>query len=318
VIDEPAIDWDADIVSPQRWIGARRQVALAIFGALLATYPARAAFVVAVTQICEDSILVGPCETGTPVRVPGTKASVERVWSSAGYSFSAQTDMTANYGDLYGSARVGGFDNPVVGGTKFFFYVLQRVARSFGYFDDVLTAGTGGEPGFFRIPLHVTGATSIGWQNGFGSVSLSFDCVSSVPGSALAIGHCPQVLFSFSGDEYFDTVVNLDVPIVLGAPFDFQVSAGITATNGHGYDDLIPFEGHAGGGFAARIPHSGASVLDASGTVIPNAPISASESGTVYAPEPISVASGAAALGAIGALALRARRTQLLGSGYDR
>jgi hypothetical protein len=35
----------------------------------------------------------------------------------------------------------------------------------------------------------------------------------------------------------------------------------------------------------------------------------------VYAPEPISVASGAAALGA---LALRAWRTQPLGSGYDR
>jgi hypothetical protein len=305
-------------VSPQRWIGARRQVALAIFGALLSTSPARAAFVIAVTQICEDSVLVGPCETGTPVRVPGTKASVERLWSSAGYSFSAQTDMTANYGDLYGSARVGGFDNPVVGGTKFFDYVLQRVARSFGYFDDVLTAGTGGEPGFFRIPLHVSGAASIGWQNGFGSVSLSFDCVSSVPGSPFAIGHCPNVLLSFSGDEYFDTVVNLDVPIVLGAPFDFQVSAGITATSGHGYDDLIPFEGHAGGNFAARLPLSGASVLDASGTLIPNAPISVSESGTVYAPEAISVASGAAALGAIGALALRARRTQLLGSGYDR
>jgi hypothetical protein len=296
-------------VNSQRWIAARRQVALAIFGVLLSTSPARAAFVIAATQICEDSILVGPCETGTPVRVPGTKASVERVWSSAGYSFSAQTDMTANYGDLYGSARVGGFDNPVVGGTKFFNYVLQRVARSFGYFDDVLTAGTGGEPGFFRIPLHVSGATLIGWQNGFGSVSLSFDCVSSVPGSAFAIGHCPQALFSFSGDEYFDTVVNLDVPIVLGAPFEFQVSAGITATNGHGYSDLIPFEGHAGGNFAARLGLSGASVLDANGTVIPGAAISASESGTVYAPEPSALASSAAALGVMGALARRARRT---------
>ena len=296
-------------MNPQRWIAARRQVALAIFGVLLSTSPARAAFVIAVTQICEDSVLVGPCETGTPVRVPGTKASVERLWSSAGYSFSAETDMTANYGDLYGSARVGGFDNPVVGGTKFFYYVLQRVARSFGYFDDVLTAGTGGEPGFFRIPLHVSGAASIGWQNGFGSVSLSFDCVSSVPGSAFAIGHCPNVLLGFSGDEYFDTVVNLDVPIVLGAPFDFQVSAGITATSGHGYDDLIPFEGHAGGNFAARLGLSGASVLDANGTVIPGAAISASESGTVYAPEPSAVASSAAALGVMGALARRARRT---------
>ena len=117
------------------------------------------------------------------------------------------------------------------------------------------------------------------------------------------------MLLSFSVDEYFDTVVNLDVPIVLGAPFDFQVSAGITATSGHGYDDLIPFEGHAGGNFAARLGLSGASVLDANGTVIPGAAISASESGTVYAPEPSAVASSAAALGVMGALARRARRT---------
>jgi len=136
--------------------------------------------------------------------------------------------------------------SPAVG-LPDFFCVFARVARSFGHFDDVLTAGTGGDPGFFRIPLHVSGAASSAWQNGFGSVSLSFDCVSSVPGSPFAIGHCPNVLLDFSGDEYFDTVVNLDVPIVLGAPFEYRVAGGITATCGHDYGDLIPFEGHAGG-----------------------------------------------------------------------
>jgi hypothetical protein len=299
------------MMNPKRWIGARR-LAFAILGALLSMSPAQAAYVIATPQICIESVFVGPCETGAPgFGVPGATVGLSRLWADPGYSISAETELTANYGFFSGSARVGGFDNPVLGGTKFN-YSFVRIARSFGHFADVLTAGTGGGSGFFRIPLHVSGDASIAWQNGGGSVSLSFDCVSNAPGSPFAIGHCPTVPFSFSGDEYFDTVVNLDVPIVLGAPFEYRVSVLLTAYSGHGYGDLIPFEGHAGGNFVARLPLHGASVLDASGTAIPNAAISASESGTVYAPEPISAASGAAVLGAIGALALRARRKQPL------
>ena len=305
-----AIASDADVVNPKRGIGARRRLALAIFGALLSTSPARAAFVTATSEICRENSV---CETGASVFVPFATASLSDSSTGPGFSLLSETDMAVNYGFFSGSARVGGFDNTVYPVHSNFGYSFGRLARSFGDFDDVLTAGPGGGPGFFRIPLHVSGEAAIGWQNGGGSVPLSFDCVSNAPGSPFAIGHCPNALLGFSVDENFDTLVNLDVPIVLGGPFEYRVSVALTASSGHGAGDLRPFEGRAGASVVSTLPLHGASVLDASSTVIPNAAISASESGTVYAPEPTSVASGAAALGAIGALALRARRTQPLG-----
>jgi hypothetical protein len=99
------------------------------------------------------------------------------------------------------------------------------------------------------------------WLNG-GNASLAFECVSSVPGSPYAIGHCPLQQFNFTDDESFDTVVDLDVPIVLGQEFEYRITVTIQATTGHGYGDLIPFEGVAQASFGSE-PFAGASVLDA-------------------------------------------------------
>jgi hypothetical protein len=270
--------------------------------AALASTPARAAYIMATCQSC-TAPGPGECETAPSVFGAGTTASMSRLWNSAGFAFATDTNMTLDYVSLSAFASASGFENPENGGPSFI-NIVAYTARSIGHIDDVLTAGEGGTPGFFRIPLHVTGGTAISWQNGGGNALLAFQCVSSVPGSQLAIGHCPLQQFNFTGDESFDTVIDIDVPIVLGQEFEYRITVTIQATTCHGFGDLIPFQGAAEASFGSE-PFAGALVLDASHAVIPDAPISASESGFVYVPEPSSAASGALALAVV--LSLRRR-----------
>lgn len=263
---------------------------------------AHAAFVVSTSQVCTGSG-AGECETAPSVFGPGNTAQLSRAENSTGFSYMAETNMTGDYLGFAAFARASGFENPEGGGT--FINSVYRSGVSYGHVDDVLTAGEGGAPGFFRLPLHVTGGASISWQNGFGTAGLTFQCVSSEPGSAFAIGHCPDVHLTFTADAVIDQTIVFDVPIVLGSPFEYRISAIIQAATGHAYGDAVPFTGASQVSFGTSA-FTGASVLDASKVLIPNAPISASESGFQYAPEPASAAGFAAALAAL--LAIAARR----------
>ena len=264
---------------------------------------ARAAYVVSTCQACTGSA-AGDCETAPSVNGAGMTANMSRVWDSPGFHYATDTNMTLDYVSLSAFARASGFESPE-GGAEVFGNLVSRTARSIGNIDDVLTAGEGGASGFFRIPIHVTGGTAISWQNGGGNAVLLLECVSSVPGSAYAIGHCPLQQFNFTGDESFDTVIDLDVPIVLGQEFEYRITVTVQATSGHGYGDSIPFQGAAQASFGSE-PFAGASVLDGNKTVIPGAPISASESGFSYAPEAPAAASAAVAIAAVVALRRRA------------
>jgi len=280
---------------------------LALLIALAACAPifsatARAAFVVSTCQACTSS----DCETAPSVYGAGVTANMSRLWDFPAYHYATNTFMTLDYVSLSAFARASGDEAPE-NGAQVFGNLTKSVARSTGDIDDVLTAGEGGAPGFFRIPLHVTGGSAISWQNGFGVAVLAFQCVSSVPGSPYAIGHCPLTQFNFTGNESFDTVVDLDVPILLGQQFEYRVTVSLEAQSGHNSGDLIPFLGAAQASFASS-PFAGASVLDANHVVIADAPISASESGFVYAPEPSSATGGAAVLAAMGALRRASRR----------
>jgi len=272
-----------------------------IAGTGLAPGPALAeTFVIQTSQVCTSN--AGDCETAPSVVGPGLLANLTRSWSSPpGYSFLAETSFSTNYCAFSGFARASGYDIPETG-TEFNYSDL-RIARSFGSFSDVLTAGSGGAPGFFRIPLHVVGTTAVSWQNGDGYAQLVLDCVSNEPGSPFALGHCPTVQLVFRSDDTLDTVVDLDVPIVLGSPFQYRVSLSMEAWIGHAYGDATPFQGASEASFATAGPFVGATVLDAGKQPIPGAPISASESGFDYAPEPAPLAGGLAALLALGALA---------------
>ena len=284
-------------------LGTRSRLpALLIVGccATILAAPVDTAFVVSTCQACTSSL---DCETAPSVNGAGMTASMSRAWDFPAYHYATETNMTLGYLSLSAFARASGTENPETGAPTFGNGV-QRTARSIGHIDDVLTAGEGGAPGFFRIPLHVKGATAISWQNGGGNASLLFECVSSAPGSAFAIGHCPLTQFDFTGDGGFDQVVVFDVPIVLGQPFEYRITATVQATSGHGYGDLIPFQGAAQASFASE-PFVGASVRDAGHVLIPGAPISASESGFLYAPEASATASAAVALATL--LALRHR-----------
>ena len=149
----------------------------------------------------------------------------------------------------------------------------------------------GGRP---RLPAHSDarrGSVAVSWQNGFGAVSMGFSCASSEPGSPFAIGHCPPVSFPFYAGTTIDEVVDLDIPIVLGLPFEYSVNVFVDATTGHTYGDLIPFTGQSEI-HVATLPFAGAVVLDASRQPIPGAPISLGESGFDYRSVPDASAVG--------------------------
>ncbi len=276
-------------------------IAFAVCAPVLAA-PAEAQYVTATCQACTSS---NDCESAPPVNVPNVTASLTRLWDSDGFHYSTNTNMTLDYVSFAIFARASGTETPEDGDP--FTNFVARLARSIGQIDDVLTAGEGGAPGFFRIPLHLTGGVAIEWQNGSGSAALSLQCVSSTAGSGLAIGMCPFTLFEFSASEAVDTVVNLDVPIILGQPFEYRITVAAQAVTGHAYGALAPFLGVTEATFGSGA-FAGASVLDSNHVVIPGAPISASASGFQYVPEPSSAIGGVSALIALHALRQASRR----------
>lgn len=270
-------------------------------GAALST-PARAAFVQSILQVCQEG---NNCETGTPVMIPGQPANLSRAWDFDGFHYAAAATMATDYVAWSAFARGSGLENPENPGSTTFNYLISRSGNAFGHINDTITAGTGGGPGFLRLPLHLVGNTSISWQNGFGATSFSMSCSSSVPGTFTVIGSCDPVFANFTNDATIDQAANLDIPIILGSPASFTASLIVSAGTGHQYGDLIPFTGQAEITIAT-LPFEGAIVLDAGRQPIPGATVSASESGFDYdAPEASSVLAGVAALGAIGALRRR-------------
>lgn len=253
------------------------------------------AYVVQTSQVCFGNA-AGECETAPSVIGAGLQASLSRSEDSTGFHYLRSTNISANHGAFAGFARASGTESPENVST--FQYSITRVARSFGTFADVVTAGEGGGSGFFRMSIHLSGGSAVSWQNGLGATQLGISCVSSDPGSPFAIGHCTPVSLIHDVDTSVDTVVDLDIPIVLGSPFQYSVQVFVEATTGHPYGSLNPFTGAAEATYVGSFV--AASVLDAGGQVIPGAPISAGESGFAYVPEPAGAALGLAALAALG------------------
>jgi hypothetical protein len=145
----------------------------------------------------------------------------------------------------------------------------------------------------------------VSWQNGFGNGQLTAGCQSNEPGVPLVLGNCPALQLVFTEDESIDTVVELDVPILLGSPVEFRVTVTVSAATGHGIGPA-PFQGASEASFATG-PFRGAIVLDAAKTPIPGATVT-SESGFQYAPEPGAGGAGLAALLALAGVASARRR----------
>jgi hypothetical protein len=274
---------------------------------LLAGPPATAradTYVTAVSGVCTANTL-GDCEFTPTVYGRGATSNLSRSWDAPpGFSFLATSSGTSDYGAFSLYARASGYDSPE-SGTEFLNSV-QRIARSYATFSDTITAGAGGAQGFLRLPLHITGSVAISWQNGFGTASLAVTCASNVVGSPFNLGGCPVTQLIFTQSELYDSVLNLDIPILLGSPIYYQVESSLLASTGHLYGDLIPFTGASEASFGTG-PFPGALVLDAAKQPIPDAEIS-SESGFAYAPEPGSPAAGAAVLIALAARAPRRTR----------
>jgi hypothetical protein len=264
---------------------------------------ARAApFVSALGVVCTGTG-VGECQNGTPVGA-GQVALLSREWvdDDHGFHFIASGQMILDYCAFSSTVSASGYDAPSSG--DIFLNRVTRIGRAIGNFQDGLTAGTGGAPGWFRIPLHVTGGVTVSFQNGSGSAMLLFQCRSTTPDGLTTIGQCDPIQLDFFANEDVDTVVNLDVPIVLGEPFEYRVTVSVSAITGHAEGDPTPFEGLTQATFGTE-PFTGALVLDAAKNPIPDAPISASASGFVYAPEPRGDAPALAALLALAAAGAR-------------
>lgn len=273
--------------------------------AALSALPARAAAVISTCQICTGNA-AGDCETAPSVYGAGVLADMSRVWTPGnGFAYAASSSIATDYSEFGASARASGSETPSDAGP-FFVNFVTRIARSYGTFNDVLTAGTGGEAGFLRIPVHVAGNVAISWQNGIGYASVDFSCASSAPGSPYAIGHCEPASFVFYNDADLDETVNLDIPLILGSPFEYTANVVVSAATGHAYGDLVPFTGQSQIDIGT-LPFPGAQVLDASRQPIPNAPISLGESGFDYrpAPEPSSLLGGLVAVAALAQLRRR-------------
>jgi hypothetical protein len=277
-----------------------------MLSALLAAPPAAraVAFLQGVTQSCFTS---ADCETAPAVFGAGNPAQLSRSYgTSEGFSYATSATVTLEYVGFAAFARASGFESPnpppippILTGNQ------NYSGRSFGNLFDTVTAGAGGGPGFLRLPLHVVGTSSISWQNGFGNVQLGISCTSNEVGSFVPLGPCTGAGFTFTGNEALDTIVDVDVPILLGVPVELRVSAVLTAATGHPLGSAIPFAGASEASFAT-LPFTGATVLDASRDPIPGASVSA-ESGFSYVPEP---GAAAAELAALAALAFRTRSSR--------
>jgi hypothetical protein len=259
------------------------------------------AFLQGATQSCFTSV---DCETAPPVFGAGNLAQISRSYGAgAGFSYMTSASMTLDYVGFAGFARASGFENPNPPPEPPIFTSSQSYSgRSFGNIFDTVTAGAGGGPGFLRVPLHIVGSSSISWQNGLGITQLGISCTSNEPGSFVPLGPCTGAAFTFTGNEALDTIVNVDVPILLGTPVELRVSATVFATTGHEFGSSVPFTGAAEASFST-LAFAGATVLDAGHAPIPGASI-VSESGFSYAPEP---SASAAAVAALATLAIAAR-----------
>lgn len=287
-----------------RRIGPAPALLLVAFAALLPARAARAYTAVQSTcQICTGSG-AGECETGTPVMVPGATTDMSRFWSGDAFAFAASCASTTEYAGVAGFARASGTHSPSSGGP--FLNNVSRSGRAFGSFWDRLTAGSGGGSGFLRIPMHLTGAVLVEWQNGGGAASYGFFCQSYLPGASTTLGPCAGGNRSFSVSSAFDDTVFVDLPILLGTEFEFSVTFSAQATTGYAYGNQSPFTGQAQIDFGTQ-PFPGAIVLDASKQPIPGAPISLGESGFDYqaAPEASSLLGGIAALAVLAPLRRR-------------
>lgn len=280
--------------------------ALVLLAASLAAPPAARA-VALLQSVCQSCFTAADCETAPPVYGAGNPAQLSRAYATgAGFSYMTSATMTVDYVGFAAFARASGFENPnpppeppVLAGDQ------NYSGRSYGNLWDTVTAGAGGGPGFLRLPLHVVGSSAVSWQNGFGHVQLGISCTSNEPGAIVELGPCSGFARTFTANEDLDTVVNVDVPILLGMPVAFRLSATLLATTGHPLGSSISFTGATEASFST-LPFAGATVLDAERAPIPGAVVSASESGFSYAPEP---SASAEALAALAALALR--RAQL-------
>ena len=277
-------------------------------GAALCAPPAHAdAYVSSIAQVCEQG---GLCATAPTSFGPGQRSDISRGTNFTNFQYSASSAVITDFVGFSAFARASGFESPEITETTppVFGYEISRSARAFGEWSDTITAGTGGGEGFLRIRLRLTGHGAISWQNGYGSARFSFGGFSVEPERPFdVIGNVDPVGRAMTVSEVIDQVANLDIPILLGSPIRYTVTAFAGADTGHYSNDAIPFSGQSEIGITAR-PFAGAIVLDASKQPIPGATVSVGESGFDYAvPEASSLPGALAALASLEALRRRRR-----------
>ena len=187
---------------------------------------------------------------------------------------------------------------------------------------DVVTVSGSSGPGTLRMMWHLTGGVDVGWSLSAGApvedidhaqVNLNFGCFAQQVGTTIP-DSCPDPVLTWNAPAAVDQIVNIDMPIVFGAPVQFILTISLQSAAGTGYytasTGLISLSAHALGGFGSTGTLVDTEVLDSFGQPVSGSTIQ-SESGFQYdigAPEP-----GGALLAAVGSLVLAVARYRRLG-----
>jgi hypothetical protein len=273
---------------------------LLLLAASLAAAPAGHAATFLISQ--SSSCASGGCEFAPDMTGPGATTNISRLFEDppanpGSLLMMNQAAMTVvSYGGFSASvSSTGDLNDYPVGGQGFTGPNIAANAKATIW--DVVTVSGSSGPGTLRMMWHVTGSVDIGWSVtgpvediDHGQVSLAFLCAAQQVGSPTP-GNCPDPALTWTDDAAVDEMVNVDVPIVFGAPEQYQLGINLQSSIGTGVytasTGLIAFMAHANGGFGSTGTLAGVEALDGIGQPVPGATIQ-SESGFQYdvAPEP--------------------------------
>ena len=151
-------------------------------------------------------------------------------------------------------------------------------ASATGTLQDFLTISSGA---FLAIPFHLTGSVNLSYSVGGSTVfppATVFTAVSLhlgvFAGTDAALAANLSQDFNFTSSEAVDTVLNWVIPFTPGTQFYFAIQPTLFASMGHpgthSFSEISVLSGRAIGDFSHTGVFGGATVLDASGNVLPN------------------------------------------------